>query len=331
MINKFPLIAALSVLLLQGCTIENAVRPDPMTSPADTPTNSPSLITPVYSSIKHCFKAEDVPHCDFRKGIYVLALDPSITEEQHQRVILQTVNFLKWSHRDVDSLFKNQTIVLGILPEVPTKQSDQDNYIKALFSTPQQVQGLELIYTNNGSDETLSLMTYQKLMQLFDYYVDGGLSTHLGSELNDAYQDFKRKLTIYNRTAAQQDFEALRYNEYQGGNGQLQAKRALGTPIACTYQGSIQIGGAIDPMHGKTEINLNPGTLLGLLYEYKVDPARNTGGGQLIGNRGSRFINEGKVASGLYPSDGPNMYLTWANPAFKPLNDYLNMYFFTNK
>ncbi|MDP2575432.1 hypothetical protein Q8W40_24775 [Vibrio penaeicida] len=312
--------------MLSGCQIDPNTVNHELGQPALTKTT-----VHVYSKIEHCQTVADIPNCDFKKGIYVLAIDPTVTKEQHQRVVDQAENFVHWSNQDVHNQFNNKTIVVGLLASNPTSASDQDPFAVALASATQQVHAIEWIYTQNGEDETLRLTAYQKLMQMFDYYVDGNSHTLVGSELNDAYQDFKNKLNIYKQTAKQQSFEALHLNECLHGNGQLNADRAFGTPTPCKKDGTIHAGGTVNPLHEKTHSNLNAGVLLGLLYEYKVDSTRNAGGGELIGSQGSPFINKGDIASGLYPSDGPNMYLTWANPAFKPLNDYLNTYFFSNK
>ncbi|MBD1557400.1 histidine ammonia-lyase [Vibrio sp. S9_S30] len=312
--------------MLSGCQIE----PNPLHHEMAQPDVTDTAVQ-VYSEINHCQAAADIPNCDFEKGIYVLAIDPTVTKEQHQRAVKQAENFVRWANHDVHQSFNNKTIVIGILTTKPTHASHQHPFAIALASATQQIQALEWLYTQSGKDETLQLTTYQKLMQVFDYYVDGNGHTLVGSELNDAYHDFKIKLNIYQQTAAQQNFEALHLNECLYGNGQLNADRALGTPTPCKKEGTIHSGGIVDTLHEKTHSNLNAGVLLGLLYEYKVDSTKNAGGGELIGSQGSPFINKGDIVSGLYPQDGPNMYLTWANPAFKPLNDYLDTYFFANK
>ncbi|BDU35774.1 histidine ammonia-lyase [Vibrio nigripulchritudo] len=326
MFKKILFLPVVMSLLLQGCKIEDASESN--LTPSQT--NTPSGVN-VYSSIDHCSKVDDIPNCTFQKGIYVLAIAPSITTEQHQRVIKQVENFVKWSHKDVHERFNNKTVVIGVMATEPTGQSQEDKFAFALSQATSQVHGLELVFTNKGKDETLSLTTYQKLMQVFDYYVDGNSNTLIGSELNDAYQNFKTKLTTYKRTADQQSFEALFFNECNYGNGQLKVDRALGTPTPCIKNGTPHIGGVVDHIHGKTQVNLNPGALLGLMYEYKLDPGNNEGGGELVGNLGTTFINQGNIASGFYPDDGSKMYVTWANPAFRPLNQYLNKYFFINK
>ncbi|MCW1889702.1 hypothetical protein OK016_10605 [Vibrio chagasii] len=83
--------------------------------------------------------------------------------------------------------------------------------------------------------------------------------------------------------------ESLHFNECNYGKWPLTAQRALGPPNPCTEGGKTTdddgndiSNGKIEFIHEDTNANLNPGSLLGLIYEYKVSPKLSEGGGELI-------------------------------------------------
>ncbi|MGR5389325.1 histidine ammonia-lyase [Vibrio crassostreae] len=326
----------LLALTLAGCNSSSGSKSSTSTSP--TPATPSSLVT-VYSSVENCSTAADVPNCAFEKGIYVLKADSSITDEQHQRVVTQAKNFTIWASEDVQKQLNKKTLIIGIMANEPDGSTAADQFIITLSQAKQIVDGVELVYTAiEGKDETKKATTYQKLMQLFDYYVDDNQNNVLGSELSDSYDAFKVVLLLQDGLASTAGMESLRFNECNYGNGQLSTHRALGTPNPCTDDGSTTdddgndiSNGTVDPIHEDTNANLNPGSLLGLMYEYRVSPKLSEGGGELIGSAGTKFKVAGEVASGDLDSDPASVFISWANPAFMPLNDYLNKYFFANK
>jgi len=153
----------------------------------------------IKTSIDHCSTKDDVPNCHFENGIYILKIGSSVTDEQQQRVKVQVTDFISGSHSEVRRLFANKRIVIGLVEKEPDPStlSPQDEFILALADSvnqanglPKVLDGIELVYTNledddgNGNkiyiDETKKLAGYQKLVQLFDYYVD-----HIASYLKE--------------------------------------------------------------------------------------------------------------------------------------------------
>ncbi len=239
----------LLALTLAGCNSSSGSKSSTSTSP--TPATPSSLVT-VYSSIENCSTAADVPNCAFEKGIYVLKADSSITDEQHQRVVTQAKNFTIWASEDVQKQLNKKTLIIGIMANEPDGSTAADQFIITLSQAKQIVDGVELVYTALGrKDETKKSTTYQKLMQLFDYYVDDNQNNLLGSDLSDAYDTFRVVLTVQDGLAAIAGMESLHFNECNYGNGQLTAQRALGTPNPCTEGGKTTDDDGNDISNGR--------------------------------------------------------------------------------
>ena len=329
-----PIFLALLTLAVAGCNGSSSGNSSTSTSSA-----KPKSLVTVYSSVDNCSTAADVPNCSFEKGIYVLKANSTVTDEQHQRVISQVKNFTTWASEDVQKQLNKKSLIIGVMETEPDGSTAADQFVIALSQAKQIVDGVELVYTAlGGKDETKKSTTYQKLMQLFDYYVDDNQNNLLGSDLSDAYDTFRVVLTVQDGLAAVAGMESLHFNECNYGNGQLTAQRALGTPNPCTEGGKTTdddgndiSNGKIDPIHEDTNVNLNPGSLLGLIYEYKVSPKLSEGGGELIGSKGTKFKIAGEIGSGNLDSDPASVFVSWANPAFMPLNNYLETHFFANK
>ena len=267
----------------------------------------------------------------------MLKVGSTITDEHHQRVITQATNYTNWASEAVKQQLNQKTLVIGIMESEPTEESPEAEFVITLSQDKKIADGVELVYTNiEGVDETQRATTYQKLMQLFDYYVDDNQNHHLGQGLDAAYLGFKQLLVIQGSAANLIDAEALRFDECPYGNGQLSliaSERALGTDTPCATEDGEDPApnGKVDDIHAISGVNMNPGALLGLMYEYKVNPAISEGGGELIGSKGSTFKAIGQVGSGTLDSNPSDMFISWANPAFAPLNTYLETYFLANK
>lgn len=223
--KKSPILlttALISTLFLAGCGSDSSNK-----APAKPTTPTTPTLTKVatYTSIKNCSTAAEVPNCAFEKGIYILPIGPNITQVQQDAVKLQVENLLKWAHDDVRKQFSQKKILIGISEEEPNPSTAHGKFIIALaqniYASSPNINGLELIYTTrSGMDETLSTTTYQKLMQVFDYYVDGDNNTAVGAELTKSYDGFK---TLINKKigTGTQALGYLKYNECNYGNGQL--------------------------------------------------------------------------------------------------------------
>lgn len=323
------LLLALLPLALAGCN-----------SSSDSNTPPTTTTVKVFSEIDNCSTAADVPNCAFEKGIYVLKVGSTITDEQHQRVITQATNFSNWASEDVKQQLNQKTLVIGVIETEPSEENEDSTEVQFVVTLSQDkkiADGVELVYTNiEGVDETQRATTYQKLMQLFDYYVDDNKSHHLGQSLETAYSSFKQLLVDQDAAAQVINAEALRFDECPYGNGQLSliaSERALGTDTPCATEDGEDPApnGKVDDIHAISGVNMNPGALLGLMYEYKVNPAISEGGGELIGSKDSKFKAIGQVGSGTLDGSANDMFISWANPAFAPLNTYLETYFLANK
>ncbi|KAA8666245.1 histidine ammonia-lyase [Vibrio gigantis] len=332
------ILLALLPLALVGCnSSSDSDTSSTTTPPKPTPPPAPSLDVTIYSSIENCSTAADVPNCAFEKGIYVLKVDSTVTDEQQQRVIAQATNFATWASDSVKQQLNHKTFVIGIMMTEPNGPSEEAEFVVTLSQAKQIVDGVELVYTNiDGTDETERATTYQKLMQLFDYYGDDNQSHLLGQGLNSAYSSFKSLLQHQDLAASTLNVEALRFDECPYGNGQLSttaSERALGTDTPCVTEDDEEPApnGQVDEIHEISGVNLNPGALLGLMYEYKVNPTISEGGGELFGSKGGEFQNIGQVGSGELDGNVEAMFNSWANPAFAPLNIYLDTYFLANK
>ena len=267
----------------------------------------------------------------------MLKVGSMITDEHHQRVITQATNYTNWASEAVKQQLNQKTLVIGIMESEPTEESQEAEFVISLSQDKKIADGVELVYTNiEGVDETQRATTYQKLMQLFDYYVDDNQSHHLGQGLNTAYSSFKQLLVHQDAAADVINAEALRFDECPYGNGQLSpiaSERALGTETPCMTEEDEDPApnGRVDEIHAISGVNMNPGALLGLMYEYKVNPAISEGGGELYGSKGSKFKAIGQVGSGTLDGSASDRFTSWANPAFAPLNTYLETHFLVNK
>ena len=321
-----PICIALGLsLTLVGCKEDSGSTSKP-TQPAPSVTK-----VSVYSSIDNCATAADVPNCHFENGVYILKMG-NITDTQQQAVITQVNNFLTWAHDDVRKQFSQKRVIIGITEQEPDGSGSHDAFIMELannLNNENNFDAIELVYSalpDDGGivDETTQETTYQKLMQVFDYYVDGNLNTQVGVDLLASYEGFKYILNNMPTT--------IRFDECNYGNGQLStdpSQRIKGTPADCGLEDDSDPdsepvpNGKLDPVH-QLSSNLNPGALLGTIYEYKAKPSAQKSAGEITTTSGS-FTATGDVATGDYTPTN------WANAAFTPLNDYLETYFFVNK
>ncbi|KIE19592.1 hypothetical protein SE23_16405 [Vibrio sinaloensis] len=330
------LLLAILPLVITGCNNSSSNGSNTTTKPSTKPTTQTTVVK-VFPSVENCSTAADVPNCALEKGVYVLKTGSTVTDEQHQRVITQAKNFVNWASEPVRQQLNQKTLVIGIMKDQPDVEAGEGQFVIALSQAKKIADGVELVYTNiDGSDETQGSTTYQKLMQLFDYYVDENQNHALGQGLNNAYSSFKQLLITQDSEAKLNNHEALRFDECPYGNGQLSTSkndRALGTETPCKPEEGEDLApnGVEDPIHAISGVNMNPGSLLGLMYEYKVDPKINEGGGELSGSKGNEFKNIGNIGSGKLDGNSHEMFISWANPAFAPLNIYLDTYFFANK
>ena len=316
-----PICIALGLsLILIGCKEDS----DSASKPTQ-PTPSVTKVN-VYSSIDNCATVVDVPNCHFENGVYILKMG-NVSDVQQNAVITQVNNFLTWAHDDVRKQFSQKRVIIGITEKEPNGSGSHDAFIEELadnLNNANNFDAIELVYSalpDGGGivDETTQETTYQKLMQVFDYYIDGNLNTKVGAELVASYEGFKIILNTMPTT--------IRFDECNYGNGQLSTvpnQRINGTPSDCgTDNGNPVPNGKLDSIH-KLPSNLNPGALLGTIYEYKANPSAHKSAGEITTTSGS-FTATGNVATGTYTP------INWTNAAFTPLNDYLETYFFINK
>lgn len=264
------LLLALLPLALAGCnsSSDSNTTPTTPTTPTPPPT-TPTTTVKVFSSIDNCSTAAEVPHCAFEKGIYVLKVGSTITDEHHQRVITQATNYTNWASEAVKQQLNQKTLVIGIMESEPTEESPEAEFVITLSQDKKIADGVELVYTNiEGVDETQRATTYQKLMQLFDYYVDDNKSHHLGQGLETAYSSFKQLLVDQDAAAQVINAEALRFDECPYGNGQLSttaSERALGTDTPCATEDDEDPApnGKVDDIHAISGVNMNQARYLG--------------------------------------------------------------------
>lgn len=129
-----------------------------------------------------------------------------------------------------------------------------------------------------------------------------------------AYQQFRSELAEQAMTS---QGEYLVHNPCNYGNGQLLANTCI-----IDSESDPDGTGSRDPIH-ILKSDLNPGALLGLTYQYMQDP-NNVEVGEVSGSSGTPLSNVGAIGEGSVRD------LSWSNPAFKPLADYLNRWFFVN-
>lgn len=319
------------MVVLAGCGSDNASKA--------TPTVLQTTVK-VFDTVANCKNKADVPSCHFDNGVYVIKLGNNVTDAQQQRVMERVKNMMQWAHQDVRDQFAAKRIIIGLLENESAITGTTGEFIIELNDQKGTIiDGIELIYIDNeGKDETLSSTTYQKLMQLYDYYVDGNANTATGTALGVAYGSFKDALLQTKVAAELQSLAYLKYDECNYGNGQLStvaSERALGTPTPCIDSedsSNIIANGKPDETHSLA-VNLNPGALLGTVYEYQVEADKNTAAGELSGSSHSKFIDAGKLGSGVADglTDQSKLFVSWANPAFLPFKQYLDTYFFVNK
>jgi hypothetical protein len=288
---------------------------------------APAQVTEVdiYSSIDNCSTAAQVPNCAFQQGVYILKIGSNVSDEQQQRVIDQITGMLNRADESIRELFALQRVVIGVIASEPVGGNPEDDFVLALAdslngnTSPKVLDAVELVYTDlDGIDETLKSTAYQKMMQLFDYYIDQDNNSAPGTELAQAYADFQQEL-VNNENSGQSPY--LTYNPCNYGNLQLADSTCPADPDE-----DPNGNGTPDPIH-QLASDLNPGALFGTVYEYLVDPANNTPAGELSSSDdpdGSNFNDVGVIGSGGYGD------IDWSNPAFAPIADYLNKYFLVN-
>ena len=207
--------------------------------------------------------------------------------------------------------------MIGLIEDEPdpSNGSSADAFVLKLADsmnetagTPKVLGAIELVYTNlGGKDETTGSTTYQKLIQVFDYYIDGNRNTAPGSELLASYTAFRAMLAIQ---AAGGYPEHLVHDPCNYGNGEL-ATNTCTIDIDDDPDGT----GKRDPIH-MLRSDLNPGAMMGIVYEYMRDPS-NAEIGEVKGSNGTVFSNTGTIG------EGEANAIDWSNPAFKPLADYV--------
>lgn len=271
-----------------------------------------------YTSIENCISSQ-ISNCNFQKGIYVLKLHDNVEDEHVERVVTQVRDLLTRASDDVRKLFAQKRIILGVMESEPEDDSEFNRLAIALAENANDgatvIDGIELVYTNiDGVDETTKATSYQKLIQLFDYYIDQN-NTPAATDLILAYQEFLEAIAKGGNEAG--DNEYLAYDKCNYGNGQLEA----GT-CAIDEEEDPDGTGTRDMIH-TIEADLNPGALFGTVYEYMLNPDINTPAGELSGSKGNSFQDEGAIGT-----SADHQQLNWSNPAFKPLAEYLEKWFF---
>jgi len=332
------------IVMLAGCGSDSGSKttttPTAPTAPTTPTTPTTQTTVKIFDAVANCKTKSDVPSCHFDNGVYVIKLSNKVTDEQQQRVIKRVTNMMQWAHQDVREQFAAKRIVLGLIEDQDALKTAAGEFVIELNNNKGTIiDGIELIYTNiGGKDETLSPTTYQKMMQLYDYYVDGNANSAAGAALSVSYEAFKTALVQTKVTADRLGIAYLQYDECNYGNQQLTNNRALGTPNPCMEDGSPTDDDGNDISKGKPDMvhslatNLNPGALLGTVYEYLVE-AKNTPAGELSASDSSAFVNEGYIGSNVVNglTDHSKLFVSWANRSFLPFKQYLDTYFFVNK
>lgn len=295
-----------------------------------TTTTPTSVNAQVYSKLD-CYEKNygvaisqrvDAANCTFEDGVYVLPMNTS-TQKQHETVVKQVEDFLYMASSDVNQRFANRTIVIGVTTGEPSGSSLDEEFIFELSNfadNSSTLEGIELVYTDiGGTDETLTTTAYQKMMQLFDYYIDGDGNHTLGMKLQNAYDDH---ISLINYDSS------LYYNECNYGNGYVTIPRVKGTAADCDED----LGDSVDESNGKLDeihdikANLNPGASFGVVYEYMLTEKFKTSAEWTSAPSTPLESTDGlKVGSGL--NNAPN----FSNSAFAPIAKYLNENFFVNK
>ncbi|MFM2587805.1 histidine ammonia-lyase [Vibrio sp. TBV020] len=264
----------------------------------------------------------DVANCAFEDGVYVLPMNTA-TQKQHETVIKQVEDFLHMASSDVNQRFSNRTIVIGVTTGEPSGSTLDEEFILDLSrfaDNSSTLEGIELVYTDiGGTDETLTTTAYQKMMQLFDYYIDGDDNHALGMKLKNAYDDH---ISLINYDSS------LYYNECNYGNGYVTTPRVKGTAVDCDEDPSDSVdesNGKLDEIHD-IKANLNPGAGFGVVYEYML-----TGKFKTSAEWTSAPSTPLESTDGLKVGSGANNASNFSNSAFVPVAKYLNENFFVNE
>lgn len=266
----------------------------------------------------------DVANCAFEDGVYVLPMNTA-TQKQHETVVKQIADFLHMASDEVNQRFANRTVVIGVTSGEPNGKTLDEEFIFELSDfadSSSTLEGIELIYTDiGGKDETLTTTAYQKMMQLFDYYIDGDDNHQLGMKLKNAYDDH---LALINFDSS------LYYNECNYGNGYVTTPRVKGTAADCDEDPSDSVdesNGKLDEIHD-IKANLNPGASFGVVYEYMLTGKYKTSAEWRSGPLDTQKL---EATSGLDVGTGANDVPNFSNSAFVPIAKYLNENFFVNK
>lgn len=272
----------------------------------------------------------DVANCAFEDGVYVLPMNTA-TQKQHETVAKQIADFLYMASDEVNQRFANQTVVIGVTSGEPNGSTLDEEFIFELSDfadSSSTLEGIELIYahlvdknTGKVEDETLTTTAYQKMMQLFDYYIDGDDNHQLGMKLKNAYDDH---ISLINYDSS------LYYNECNYGNGHVTTPRVKGTDTDCdedSSDGVDESNGKLDEIHD-IKANLNPGASFGIVYEYMLTGKYKTTAEWRAGPLDTQKL---EATSDLDVGTGANDALNFSNSAFVPIAKYLNENFFVNK
>ncbi|MGF1767534.1 hypothetical protein L4D06_09110 [Enterovibrio makurazakiensis] len=312
-------------LSMAGCNSETFTIPSNPTPP--TGPVAPTTSVSIYQSIDNCEfnAAQDVNNCPFKHGVYVLNLDPlQITDSEHKAVLQRVTNMMTWASTDVQSAFNTKTLVLGIIPsqddvDPPSGANPTDAgefAVELAMNGKSVVDGVELLFTQDaGINETEGPTAYQKMMQLFDYYIDS--QTVAGDELDISYLAFNIAVPYIAAQANAQPIVLPHISKYD----------------PCPYSNG-QVAGCNDdpdPIHEAAGVDMNPGAVAGTVYEYMVEGAKTSPLGEIEISDGSSFVNKGVIGTDT-PTLIPTQTLkSWENPAFIPMVDYLNKHFFVYK
>ena len=195
-----------------------------------------------------------------RSGITIVKKG-TVTTEDEARVLAQVKSFAQKASCESKKLFAAKKIIIGIVDH------EEHSEVLGFFANRKTngYDGLELIYTDPNGDgngtgqtadnETFKTTTYEKLMQVFAYYV---ATSSITSELKAAYDDIKKHTGInYDNCAAYAN--------------------AVQSPPCPQDRDNASDGPGPDEDWTRDEvhpagIDLNPGAVLGKIYEYKIDP-----------------------------------------------------------
>jgi hypothetical protein len=166
------------------------------------------------------------------------------------KIFAQVQDFLSNSTQEVKNLFGKKSLVIGIT------ENDSSEDMPYFESLKMSGYAIELIYTDNGEEDGLT--TYQKLMQLWDYYVD---TPALDAELKAAYDPWIKGDC------------AIEYDPCAAYGNKVNGCKVDEDPTDPDYDPDPE-GGTRDIIH-PAGMDLNSGAVLGILYETTVDLARS--------------------------------------------------------